>query len=154
MPTTWTMLELSGTARQVSFLELKSTLPDTSKEQSRGFGFLRFSTIDDAISFMDRNYPNLYLYGDSSKASSDPDEAKVRISYGRERRDNRNDEADWICSSVCDHPTSQLILTDLAVQHQQFRNTDTMLSLSGSENWYVKRSSLCSLGDAYVPRLC
>ena len=49
---------------------------------------------------MDRNHGTLYLYGDSSKGSGDPEEAKVRIFYGKERRDNRSDEADWICSSV------------------------------------------------------
>ena len=73
------------------------TLP---KEQSREFGFLRFSTVEDAQAFMDRNYPILYLYGDSSKANGDPNEPKVRISFGRERKENRSDEADWNCSSV------------------------------------------------------
>ncbi len=49
---------------------------------------------------MNRNHGTLYLYGDSSKGSGDPEEAKVRLSFGRERRDNRSDDADWICSSV------------------------------------------------------
>ena len=66
---------------------------------------------------MDRNYPSLYLYGDSSKAAGDPDEAKVRISYGRERRDNRSDEADWICPSVCDWSLRVPTLLTQTVQH-------------------------------------
>ena len=73
-----------------------------SKEQSRQFGFLRFSALEDAEAFMDRNYPILYLYGDTSKASDDPDEPKVRITYGRERRENKTDDSDWLCSSVSD----------------------------------------------------
>jgi len=51
---------------------------------------------------MDRNYPVLYLYGDSSQSKGNPDEAKVRIAYGRERKDaNRSsDDRDWICKVV------------------------------------------------------
>lgn len=94
------MFGSSATAKQVSFRKFYSYLSNTSIEQSRGFGFLRFSSVEDATSFMDRNHGTLYLYGDSSKGSGDPEEAKVRISYGKERRDNRNDEPDWICSSV------------------------------------------------------
>lgn len=69
-------------------------------EQSRQFGFLRFSSLEDAVSFMDRNYPSIYLYGDSTKAENHSTHAKVRINYGKERKDIREDENDWICSSV------------------------------------------------------
>ena len=69
-------------------------------EQSRGFGFLRFSALQEAEDFMERNFPTLYLYGDSSK--SDRDASKVRIAFGRERKDlSRGDDADWICANVC-----------------------------------------------------
>lgn len=73
---------------------------DDCPEQSRQFGFLRFAAVEDAETFMDRNYPVLYLYGDSNKASNDPDECKVKISYGRERKENKSEEGDWNCSAV------------------------------------------------------
>jgi hypothetical protein len=69
-------------------------------EQSRQFGFLRFPSLDAAMSFMDRNYPILYLYGDNSKANGDSDQAKVRLSYGKERKEPRTEEGDWVCPSV------------------------------------------------------
>ena len=50
---------------------------------------------------MDRHYPTIYLYGDSEKSTGGPDEFRVRLSYGKERRDNRVEETDWICQSVC-----------------------------------------------------
>lgn len=70
-------------------------------EQSRQFGFLRFSTLEEAEEFMDRNYPVIYLYGDGNK-SSNGDASKVRIAFGRERKEqSRNDDGDWACPVVC-----------------------------------------------------
>ncbi|KIX06174.1 uncharacterized protein Z518_04148 [Rhinocladiella mackenziei CBS 650.93] len=72
---------------------------DRQTKQSRQFGFLRFSTLEVAEDFMDQNYPFLYLYGDSNKSNGDA--SKVRIAFGRERKDvSRSDDADWICS-IC-----------------------------------------------------
>ena len=49
---------------------------------------------------MDRNFPVLYLYGDGSKPNGDA--SKVRIAYGRERKDQtRGEDADWICANAC-----------------------------------------------------
>ena len=68
-------------------------------EQSRQFGFLRFSALQEAEVFMDRNYPTLYLYGDNNKSNADA--SKVRIAFGRERKDpGRGDDAEWICANV------------------------------------------------------
>ncbi|ETI28319.1 hypothetical protein G647_00768 [Cladophialophora carrionii CBS 160.54] len=48
---------------------------------------------------MDRNYPTLYLYGDDNKSNGDA--SKVRIAFGRERKDQvRSDDADWVCANV------------------------------------------------------
>ncbi|EXJ92496.1 hypothetical protein A1O3_01048 [Capronia epimyces CBS 606.96] len=70
-----------------------------SAEQSRQFGFLRFSTLRQAEDFMDRNYPVLYIYGDNDNSNGTA--SKVRIAFGRERKDPiRSDDADWICA-VC-----------------------------------------------------
>lgn len=49
--------------------------------------------------FMDHNYPVLYLYGESSKSNGDTECVRVRLTYGRERKD-KLEEGDWICSSV------------------------------------------------------
>jgi len=49
---------------------------------------------------MDRNYPTLYLYGDGN--TSNGDASKVRIAYGRERKEqSRGEDVDWICANVC-----------------------------------------------------
>lgn len=72
----------------------------TVAEQSRQFGFLRFSTLQEAEDFMDRNYPVLYLYGNGNNSNGDG--SKVRIAFGRERKEpNRGDDADWLCGNVC-----------------------------------------------------
>lgn len=49
---------------------------------------------------MDQNYPSIYLYGDSNNSRDDADVSKVRLSYGKERRDKATDENDWICPNV------------------------------------------------------
>lgn len=71
-------------------------------EVSRGFGFIRFSTIEESKAFVERNYPTIHLYG--SKASSNDDQAaKVRIAFSRERDDRgRGEKADgeWTCKIV------------------------------------------------------
>lgn len=48
---------------------------------------------------MNANYPTIYLYGSSDDAQGS-DEAKVRIAYGKERKDPRTDDGDWICKIV------------------------------------------------------
>ena len=84
---------------------------------------------------MDRNYPMLYLYGDGRKATGDPDEAKVRLSYGKERKDPRSDDADWICSSVSatSYEDSSVGLI-LAVQHQQLLHQGPMFPMPKPQN--------------------
>ena len=70
-------------------------------EVSRGFGFLRFPSIETSKKFLERNYPSIYLYGKES-ADSDNQAAKVRISFSRERNDlPRGDkEGEWTCKIV------------------------------------------------------
>jgi hypothetical protein len=49
---------------------------------------------------MDRNHPVIYLYGDGSNSRGDG--SKVRIAFGRERKDqSRGEDVDWICGNVC-----------------------------------------------------
>ena len=69
---------------------------------SRGFGFLRFGTLEESKDFVERNYPKIYLYG-NSQTDIDDETAKVRIAYSRERDDRpRADKADgeWTCKIV------------------------------------------------------
>lgn len=91
--------------RQVSQPSLSTSIiaPNSSLEVSRGFGFIRFSTIEESKAFVERNFPTLYLYGPSASDNND-EAAKVRIAFSRERDDRpRGDKADgeWTCKIVC-----------------------------------------------------
>ena len=71
-------------------------------EASRGFGFLRFSTVEKSRAFLERNYPIIHLYGKGS-ADGDDQAAKVRVAFSRERDDRgRADKAEgeWACKIV------------------------------------------------------
>lgn len=73
-----------------------------SLEASRGFGFLRFPTVEKSKAFLERNYPIIHLYG---KGSADGDEqaAKVRVAFSRERDDRsraEKAEGEWACKIV------------------------------------------------------
>lgn len=81
---------------------------------------------------MDRHYPTIYLYGDSEKSGGGPDEFKVRLSYGKERRETRIEESDWICPSVR-KPSCRCSLLTPTVQHQQLCHSLAMFPLSVSE---------------------
>lgn len=77
-------------------------LANSVSETSRGFGFIRFPTLEDSKAFVERNYPMLYLYGNVSTGNDDQ-AAKVRIAYSRERDDrSRGEKADgeWTCKIV------------------------------------------------------
>ena len=63
---------------------------------------------------MNANYPTIYLYGSSDDAQGS-DEAKVRIAYGKERKDPRTDDGDWICKIVCLSPACADLLLTLSV---------------------------------------
>ena len=71
-------------------------------ELSRGFGFIRFSSLEKARTFVEHNYPMIYLYGPDT-ADGDNEAAKVRIAFSRERDDRiRGDKSDgeWTCKIV------------------------------------------------------
>ncbi len=72
-----------------------------SAEASRGFGFLRFPTLEKAKAFVDRNFPHLTMYGRES-ADGDETAAKVRVVYSRDRDDrSRTEKTDeWQCAVV------------------------------------------------------
>lgn len=71
-------------------------------EVSRGFGFLRFRTLEESKAFVEGTYPTIYLYGKGT-ADNDDQAAKVRIAYSREREDRgrpEKSEAEWTCKLV------------------------------------------------------
>lgn len=94
------MSELSEIDSQVRAPSLSVVQTNLGAEQSRQFGFLRFETLEDSTYFMDRNHPQIYIYGQSS--TGDDQSAKVSIAYSRERGERRGDpnEGEWICKIV------------------------------------------------------
>ncbi|MCJ1473492.1 hypothetical protein MMC13_002143 [Lambiella insularis] len=75
---------------------------DRQTKNSRGFGFLRFPTVEKSKAFLERNYPIIHIYG---KGSADGDEqaAKVRVAFSRERDDKsrvERPEGEWTCK-IC-----------------------------------------------------
>ena len=68
---------------------------------SRGFGFLRFPSLEASKAFVERNFPMIYLYGNNS-SDGDTEAAKVRIAFSRERDDRQREKADgeWVCAIV------------------------------------------------------
>ena len=98
------MCASSVTVRQVREHMLPETAlgTDSFTEVSRGFGFLKFPSIDLAKAFLERNFPSIYLYGRDS-ADNDSQAAKVRIDFSRERdeRPRGDKEGEWTCKIVC-----------------------------------------------------
>ncbi|KAL8844008.1 MAG: hypothetical protein Q9176_001703 [Flavoplaca citrina] len=74
---------------------------DRQTKLSRGFGFLKFPSIDLSKAFLERNFPSIYLYGRDS-ADNDSQAAKVRIDFSRERdeRPRGDKEGEWTCK-IC-----------------------------------------------------
>ncbi|KAI9709377.1 MAG: hypothetical protein M1812_007713 [Candelaria pacifica] len=85
----------------VDGLEDIRVIRDRKTGGSRGFGFLRFSTISKSQAFLERNHPAIYLYGNPS-ADGDDKAAKVNIAFSRERDDREKAEraeGGWICAT-------------------------------------------------------
>jgi hypothetical protein len=141
------MFESYATNRPVSqendIIEIK--LKNRVTEQSRQFGFLRFASIEEAEDFMNRHYPIIYLYGDSEKSSGANDEFRVRLSYGKERRDNRIDDNDWICPSV-----GADFYHKLATNSYSAISTTTLLA---QDAFVVRRQSQVSLSTPIDRRI-
>ena len=71
-------------------------------EVSRGFGFLRFPDLEKSKAFVERNYPMIYLYYNTS-TENDDQAAQVRIAFSRERDDRsraEKAEGEWTCKIV------------------------------------------------------
>ncbi|KAI4272665.1 MAG: hypothetical protein LQ337_005148 [Flavoplaca oasis] len=98
------MLQVSMQLNQgynVEQLDDVRIIRDRQTKVSRGFGFLRFPSIDLSKAFLERNYPSIYLYGRDS-ADNDSQAAKVRIDFSRERdeRPRGDKEGEWTCK-IC-----------------------------------------------------
>ncbi|KAL8652206.1 MAG: hypothetical protein Q9226_004363 [Calogaya cf. arnoldii] len=98
------MLQVSKQLKQgygVEQLDDVRIIRDRQTKVSRGFGFLRFPSIELSKAFIERNYPSIYLYG-LEPADNDNQAAKVRIDFSRERdeRPRGDKEGEWTCK-IC-----------------------------------------------------
>ncbi len=68
---------------------------------SRQFGFVKFSDVETATGFVDRNFPSVYLYGNNS-SDGDDQGTKVRVAFSRQRddRERPREDAEWKCGKV------------------------------------------------------
>lgn len=84
-------------------LEDIRVIRDKNNGRSKGFGFLRFHDIQSATTFLEQNYPSIFLGNRSSVQQSQG--TKVGISFSRERedRDRRGNESGWTCPN-CSAP--------------------------------------------------
>jgi hypothetical protein len=90
-------------------------------EQSRGFGFLKFSSLHAARYFLERNYPTWQISHRESP-NSDQETVKVRVQYSRDREDRGKGEksdADWTCRIVCCNQRLDFLGADAVVQFRQ-----------------------------------
>ncbi|KLJ13854.1 hypothetical protein EMPG_11236 [Blastomyces silverae] len=94
----------------VGTLEDVRVIRDRQTKISRQLGFLRFPTIDESREFLERNFPTIYLYGDSG-SHTDERGTRVRIAYSREREDRNRvkAEGEWTCKicSIVNYATRQ-----------------------------------------------
>ncbi|PYH93447.1 rna-binding protein [Aspergillus ellipticus CBS 707.79] len=77
-------------------LEDVRIIRDRQTKISRGLGFLRFRNLNYSRTFVESNFPTIYLHGPSAQNDRG---TKVRIAYSREREDRARAraEADWSC---------------------------------------------------------
>ena len=66
---------------------------------SRGYGFIRFPTLEDAVSFEDEHHAGIRLHGGNSAGGH---EVELGIAFSRERDNRVADKAagEWKCHSV------------------------------------------------------
>ena len=114
---TFVSFEIDKLVRKI--LTYRRSLTNISLEVSRGFGFLRFPSIEESKVFVERYYPMIYLYGNS--ASGDDDQAaKIRIAFSRERDERtRNEKSDgeWTCKIVCFWSSTEQWRSNIQVVH-------------------------------------
>ncbi|KAL5332853.1 hypothetical protein BJX70DRAFT_91203 [Aspergillus crustosus] len=93
---------------QVEGLEEVRVIRDRQTKISRQLGFLRFRSLNHSRSFVEGNFPSIYLCGPSAQDDSG---MKVRIAYSRERDDRAKAraEGDWACMmcNVVNYSTRQ-----------------------------------------------
>ncbi|KAL4884805.1 hypothetical protein BJY04DRAFT_215252 [Aspergillus karnatakaensis] len=109
-----------NTDKRIEGLEEVRVIRDRQTKISRQLGFLRFRNLGHSRSFVERNFPTIYLCGPSAL---DDRGTKVRIAYSREREDRAKAraEGDWACMmcNVVNYSTRQRCF-----RCQAPRNTD------------------------------
>ncbi|KAI9674045.1 MAG: hypothetical protein M1829_003888 [Trizodia sp. TS-e1964] len=91
---------------QVEGVENIRVIRDRWSGISRQFAYIRFSSINTAKVFLQKNYPAIYLVGAGIASNQDgADQTKVRIAFSREREDRDRDRQgrldgvdDWNCA--------------------------------------------------------
>lgn len=99
------------TSMQEHFSDYYMPHADNHTEASRGFGFIRFPSLEESRAFVERNYPMIYLYGNHS-TDNDDQAAKVRVAFSRERDERTRSEkaeGEWTCKIVSTHKTLHLM---------------------------------------------
>ncbi|KAL4778680.1 hypothetical protein BJX76DRAFT_362506 [Aspergillus varians] len=93
-------------------LEEVRVIRDRQTKLSRQLGFLRFRSLNHSRSFVEQNFPAIYLCGPSAQ---DDHGTKVRIAYSREREDRAKAraEGDWTCK-MCS-------IVNYSTRHKCFR---------------------------------
>ncbi|KAL3470981.1 hypothetical protein BJX99DRAFT_35294 [Aspergillus californicus] len=88
-------------------LEEVRVIRDRQTKMPRGLGFLRFRSLNLSRSFVEHNFPTIYLCGPSAQ----DDGTKVRIAFSREREDRTKTraEGDWTCKmcNIVNYSTRQ-----------------------------------------------
>ncbi|KAI9833288.1 MAG: hypothetical protein M1819_003682 [Sarea resinae] len=85
----------------VEGLEDVRVIRDRSTGVSRQFGFLHFSSLSNSRAYLERNYPNIFLYG-ARGANEDGEAAKIHIDFGKERDTRARSEkaeSEWQCEA-------------------------------------------------------
>ena len=99
--------------------------------------------MEKSKSFLERNFPMIYLYGKGT-ADSDDQVAKVRIAFSRERDERsrlEKAEGEWTCKIVSSQTFCPFhTLLTLIVHVCQLPWSCEMFQVSKSSNWYVEKA--------------
>lgn len=108
----------------------------TAVEISRQLGFLRFRSFNFSRSFVEQNFPTIYLCGPSAQ---DDRGTKVRIAYSREKEDRARAraEGDWTCRMVGKKISVSRATTNSLVFYRELFHPKQVLPLPSTATWYV-----------------
>ncbi|KAL8946230.1 MAG: hypothetical protein Q9222_007350 [Ikaeria aurantiellina] len=123
---------------KVNQLDDVRVIRDRQTKVSRGFGFIRFPSMEISREFMEHNYPSIYLYGKET-ADNNNQAAKVRIAYSRERDDRpRGDkEGEWTCKISPQIDMASFGVAQNAKQHPMLNSGDSDAAPNGVPSQFL-----------------